>query len=63
MPAVWGQEMVRQAGDNIVIPSTGGGGLNVCLALSYRCIVQADNRDDHLTKGGGGQSVVMRATP
>ena len=23
MPAVWGQEMVRQAGDNM--PSTGGG--------------------------------------
>ena len=38
MPAVWGQEMVRQAGDNM--PSTGGGGLNVCLALSYQYIVQ-----------------------
>ena len=43
MSALWGQEMVRQAGDNM--PSTGGG-LNVCLALSYQCIVQADNRDD-----------------
>ena len=37
MPAVWGQEMVRQAGDNM--PSTGGG-LNVWLALSYQYIVQ-----------------------
>ena len=27
---------------------------DVCLVLSYQCIGEADNRDDHLTKGGGG---------
>ena len=31
---------------------------DVCLVLSYQCIGEADNRDDHLTKGGGGQTVV-----
>ena len=53
MPAFWGREMGRQAGDSM--PSTVQAWQGP--QTGHHCIVQADNRDDHLIKGGGGQTL------